>query len=76
MEQSNGENWRFWENPTLLTGTGTLVLVIAAAWILGLGSYAMTWKEDQSLFHDRSWLHLFQNDQEAANWLGRFGAFL
>jgi len=76
VEQSNGENWRFWENPTLLTGTGTLVLVIVAAWILGLVSYAMTWKEDQSLFHDRSWLHLFQNDQEAANWLGRFGAFL
>ncbi|MFM8319057.1 MAG: hypothetical protein ACKOAV_11905, partial [Bacteroidota bacterium] len=22
VEQSNGENWRFWENPTLLTGTG------------------------------------------------------
>ncbi len=75
-ENVNGGSWQFWKNPTLLTGFGTLVLVIAAAWILGLVSYAMTWKEDQSLFHDQSWIHLFENDQKAENWLGRFGAFL
>ena len=73
---AQGFSWKFWENTTFLTGVGTLVLIIAAGWILGLVSYTMTWREDQSLFHNQSWIHLINDDQKAENWLGRFGAFL
>ncbi|MGA1330730.1 MAG: DNA translocase FtsK 4TM domain-containing protein [Bacteroidia bacterium] len=66
----------FWRKPGFQTGAGTLVLFMTLVWLIALVSYAMTWRQDQSLFLEASWESLWSTDAEAQNWLGRLGAFL
>ncbi|MFM9143310.1 MAG: DNA translocase FtsK 4TM domain-containing protein, partial [Bacteroidota bacterium] len=66
----------FWRKPGFQTAAGTLVLFMTLVWLIALVSYAMTWRQDQSIFLEDSWRSLWSTESEAQNWLGRLGAFL
>lgn len=75
-QSSAGSAVLFWRKPGFQTAAGTLVLFMTLVWLIALVSYAMTWRQDQSIFLEDSWRSLWSTESEAQNWLGRLGAFL
>ena len=55
---------------------GVLLLLLATYLFVAFSSYLFTWGTDASEVNSRSFLELFGEDFEAANLLGRLGAWV